>query len=275
MTTKTGEEFAFVTPEEAELSARFLHDGYVTIPVESQDALLRIQQTAAAVAAEHLGVSVGNDATAFLDGVHERVDVAGLNDLRLAVINRLLGESWFRPAYFSLARRALGVLCGSELVMQRGVGLSVQLPDDKSSLLPLHADVWDGDSPFEIVAWLPLVDCFRTKSMFIVPLARDRELQARLHEGQRDSVETFFESIQDEVEFLEVPFGSILLFSQTLMHGNRINEESSTRWTMNCRFKSLLSPYADKRLGEFFEPITLRPATRLGSDYRLPGGFVE
>jgi hypothetical protein len=34
-----------------------------------------------------------------------------------------------------------------------------------------------------------------------------------------------------------------------------------------------MSPYADKRFGEFFEPISLRPATRIGMQHKLPGGF--
>ena len=53
------------------------------------------------------------------------------------------------------------------------------------------------------------------------------------------------------------------------------DDEATTRWSLNCRFKGLFSPYADKRLGEFFEPITLRPASRLGLDYELPGDFDE
>ena len=69
--------------------------------------------------------------------------------------------------------------------------------------------------------------------------------------------------------------GQALLFAQTLMHGNRINQENESRWSMNCRFKSVFSPYADKKLGEFFEPITLRPATRLAMSYDLPNGFNE
>ena len=44
---------------------------------------------------------------------------------------------------------------------------------------------------------------------------------------------------------------------------------------MNCRFKGVFTPYADKTLGEFFEPVTLRPASRIGLDYQLPGGFEE
>ena len=42
---------------------------------------------------------------------------------------------------------------------------------------------------------------------------------------------------------------------------------------MNCRFKGVFTPYADKRIGEFFEPITLRPASRVGLTYALPEGF--
>ena len=211
----------------------------------------------------------------FLNHIHERVDPHGLNALRLAVIHELRAADWFRPAYFSLARGAISAICGNELAMQRGIGLSVQLPRDESSLLPLHADVWDGDSPFEVVLWVPLVDCRRSKSMFIVPLEEDRQLQARIAAHQADGVEAFYASMRENAVFLDVPFGSALLFSQTLMHGNRVNEEAETRWSLNCRFKSLLSPYADKKLGEFFEPITLRPATRLGGDYRMPEGFRE
>jgi sporadic carbohydrate cluster 2OG-Fe(II) oxygenase len=155
--------------------------------------------------------------------------------------------------------------------MQRRVNLSIQLPGDESSLLPVHTDTWAGDSPFEVVMWLPLVDCFATKSMFLMPPGKDAEIQARLSSfrsaGELDA------AVKPYARYLEVPYGSVLVFSQNLMHGNRVNEESVTRWTMNCRFKTVLSPYADKMLGEFFEPINLRPATRMGMRYSLPGGF--
>jgi hypothetical protein len=39
---------------------------------------------------------------------------------------------------------------------------------------------------------------------------------------------------------------------------------------MNCRFKSLFSPYKDKKIGEFFEPITMRPVTKVAIKYKLP-----
>jgi len=61
-----------------------------------------------------------------------------------------------------------------------------------------------------------------------------------------------------------------LLFNQSLPHGNRVNLENETRWSMNCRFKSIFSPYGDKKLGEFFQPITLKKVSELAMNYKLP-----
>ena len=58
-----------------------------------------------------------------------------------------------------------------------------------------------------------------------------------------------------------------MIFNQTLPHGNIKNTEKETRWSMNCRFKSLFSPYGDKKIGEFFEPLTIRAASQIGIDY--------
>lgn len=266
---------SFESSEERECGEAFLRRGFVVIPVEDRPALDRIQALVGNAAAKFLGLPLPTDCTGFLDSIHQRVDISRLNDLRLAVIGAVRQAAWFRPAYFSLGRKMLSALAGNELAMQRGIGLNVQIPDDDSSLLPVHADVWDGDSSFEVVQWLPLVDCFATKSMYIVAPEKDRPIQDRLHEFAGASSEDLFRAIEADVEFLTVPYGSVLIFSQTLMHGNRINRETSTRWSMNCRFKSALSPYADKKLGEFFEPITLRPVTRMALRYRLPDGFNE
>lgn len=266
---------SFELPEDRQRAASFLKKGYSIVPVENRDSLDRIQALMVGAACGFLKLPLPDDPTCFLNRIHEHVGLDQLNSLRLTVINAIRQQSWFRPAYFSLAREALCSLVGNELAMQRGIGLSVQLPNDDSSLLPVHADVWDGDSSFEVVVWLPLVDCYNSKSMYILPIEQDRAVQSRLKDFQNKDAEAIFRAIERDVEYLNVPYGSVLLFSQTLMHGNRINRESETRWSLNCRFKSAMSPYADKQLGEFFEPITLRPVTRLALRYRLPEGFDE
>ena len=79
--------------------------------------------------------------------------------------------------------------------------------------------------------------------------------------------------MEGDLVWLEIPYGETLVFNQNLLHGNIVNAEDETRWSTNCRFKGVFTPYADKKLGEFFEPISLRAASRMGLDYRLPAGF--
>jgi sporadic carbohydrate cluster 2OG-Fe(II) oxygenase len=269
------DDTAFVFGEEAALAERFLADGHVILPVEDRLGLDRIRDTIAAAAAKHLDIRLPKDVGDFLDGIHKHIAGEALNALRLAVIEALNGAPWARPTYFRLARRALEMIVGNELAMQRRLNLSVQMPDDTGSLLPVHSDVWDGDSPFEIVVWLPLVDVHRTKSMFLLPPAANARTEARWSDFAGKSAADLYRVIEPDLTWLDIPYGSILLFQQNLMHGNTVNREPTTRWSMNCRFKSVMSPYAEKRLGDFFEPITLRAATRLGMTYKLPEGHPE
>lgn len=259
----------FATQADLALGERFLADGHVVIPVEDPVALDRLRERVAWLAAAHLGLAEPADVAAFLETIHYYMDARALNALRLAVIDGINAEPWARPSYFATARRAIESLVGNELAMQLRLNLSIQLPGDSSSLLPVHADVWNGDSPYEVVLWLPLVTCRGSMSMFLLPPEADARHAPRM--AEHPSAEDLFRAIEPDLKWLEVDCGQALLFSQNLMHGNRINTESATRWSFNCRFKGLFTPYADKRLGDFFEPITMRPATRLGAAYRLPG----
>ena len=36
-------------------------------------------------------------------------------------------------------------------MMQKNINLSIQFPGDKSSLLPIHSDVWSGDSTLKLI----------------------------------------------------------------------------------------------------------------------------
>ena len=172
--------------------------------------------------------------------------------------------------YFRVARPYLEILVGNELAMQLRINLSIQFPQDESSLLPVHADTWSGDSPFEVVVWLPLVDCYGTKTMYLLPPQGAADLSQEFVGRAGKSSEQLFQSIKEDVRWLDVRFGEVLVFDQALPHGNRVNEESETRWSLNCRFKGVFTPYGDKKIGEFFEPITLRAASKTGMAYQLP-----
>jgi sporadic carbohydrate cluster 2OG-Fe(II) oxygenase len=265
----------FLDAAEAARSEAFLKDGYIIGGAEDQAALDRIRALIAGIAAKALGMPNPDDADRFLNRIGERIEPAKLNDFRLAIIKRMNAEPWLRQAYFAVARSAVQCIAGNELCMQRRVNLSIQLPGDSSSLLPVHSDTWSGDSPFEVVLWIPLVDCYRTKSMYILPPAPAGAIQRNLSGFAGRSAEDIFRDIAQDVVWLDIPYGNYLLFNQNLPHGNRVNDEADARWSMNCRFKGVFTPYADKKLGEFFEPITLRAASRIGLDYQAPGNFEE
>ena len=269
----SGMSAEFFTPQERELSDRFLSDGYIVLPVEDRDALDWIRGRISDLAAAHLGLDAVENVGEFLNTLHTRIKHENLNELRLVVIQGLNAEDELRARNFALVRQALQTLVGSELSMQRRMNLSIQMPSDGSSLLPFHSDVLNGDSPFEVVHWTPFVDVFRTKSMFLLPPDKNKEALRRLSEFETKGNEALRKEFEEDFIWLDVRYGETVLFNQNLFHGNIINIENETRWTMNCRYKGVFTPYADKKLGEFFAPITLRPASRIGMSYELPEGF--
>lgn len=239
------------------LSEEFLAKGIVKIVMENAELLNRIRDKMAGICCARFGSIKFPE---ILDHVHKNISIDKLNDFRMCAIKALNSYSWIEDAYFSLAKNALHELVGNELVMQRNINLSIQLPGDDSSLLPIHADVLQGDSPYEVVLWVPLVDCYNTKSMFFA-----RNQPATLAGKSLNDLYA-----ECDPYFVDCEYGEALIFSQNWFHGNRVNETNETRWSLNCRFKSLFSPYADKKLGEFFEPIEIRPVTKMGMRYELP-----
>jgi len=260
----------FLTELEQRLSDEYLGQGHVIRPVADLEALDWMRGQFVRLACEILGITADVQSEDFLNQIHQRVPVAELNAFRLKMIQGFNAIEDFRVMYFRVARPYLETLVGNELAMQLRVNLSIQSPGDDSSLLPVHADTWSGDSPFEVVVWLPLVNCYGTKAMYLLPPQKSAELSNQFSKQAGESSESLYQAIKDDVQWLQVRYGEVLIFDQALPHGNCVNKEPETRWTMNCRFKGVFTPYGDKKIGEFFEPITLRAASRTGMAYRLP-----
>ena len=260
----------FLNEGEYAIEDDFLKYGYKIFEVANKEALDRIRSEIVKLAANFLQEKIPHDHHYFLSTIHSRVSDKQINALRLHVFEALNAQSWVRGAYFQCAKTLLDIIVGNELVMQRKVNLSIQMPNDKSSILPVHADTWSGDSPYEVVLWLPFVDVAKTQSMFILPMAQNQLHVAAMEKKGISKTQEIMDEIKEDVIWLELKYGQGIIFTQNVMHGNVLNEEKTTRWSCNCRFKSAFSPYSDKKIGEFFEPITLKPATRLGVHYELP-----
>ncbi len=259
----------FLTSTEQEVAESFLKNGYYLFPVADKASLQWIRNCLHEKGKALLGRDDIAEAD-FFDNIQLYVPVDKLNDFRVKLIGHLAQQVDLRAKMYHLGKTYIDWIVGNELVMQRACNLSIQLPKDDSSLLPVHSDVWSGNSPYEVVLWLPLVSCTRTKSMFVLPRAESDNVYRDFAAYSKLSAEDFFHAIKPKLIWVDVPFGHGLIFSHALPHGNRVNEEANTRWTINVRFKGLLSPYGTKELGESFLPISVRPITRMGYAYKKP-----
>jgi sporadic carbohydrate cluster 2OG-Fe(II) oxygenase len=250
-----------------DIKKQFEEQGYVIAPVVDQSAL----QTIKAVLFDHLRPWLPQNKDFQVESVfnnfHNLVDAADLNAIRVNLINNINSNEKFLKAYYRCFSNYLNELVGNELVMQKKINLSIQVPQDGNSLLPPHADALQGDSPFEIVAWLPMVDVFETKSMFILDKHASLDITKKFVNREKFEFQVVSDTIINNSTFIDMKFGECLLFNQNQFHGNIENKTSETRFSMNCRFKSLFSPYRDKLFGEFFSPVELRPMTKIGLDF--------
>ena len=255
----------FLNKKEQKKTKVFLEKGYIISKVESISSLKYISSLISNAIDQQLKKKLIN-----LNKIHEKITIEELNNFRLGIINKINKDKLLRYHYFNIAREALYILAGNELMMQKNINLSIQFPNDNSSLLPIHSDVWSGDSAYEINLWVPLVNCYRTKSMYILEQKDYANFEKKMQNKNYSSSEDIFKLVKNKVRWLNVNYGQFLIFNQALPHGNIVNIEKETRWSMNCRFKNLFSPYGDKKVGEFFLPITTRAISEIGMNFEYP-----
>jgi|TARA_B110001452_G_scaffold228539_1_gene204019 sporadic carbohydrate cluster 2OG-Fe(II) oxygenase len=193
-----------------------------------------------------------------------------LNKLRLFLINKLNKDLKFKDYLFEIAKSEIFEIVGNELAIQKNINLSIQCPNDDSSLLPIHSDTWAGNSPFESVLWLPFVDCSKSKSMFILNAKNYSKFEKVYKKKEVKSANDLYSNLKPHIEFVKIKHGEFMLFNQNLPHGNIVNKSNETRISLNCRFKSLFTPYRQKELGSFFKPLIIRPASKIGLKYKFP-----
>lgn len=261
----------FITTEEKEISGDFIKNGYIKKKVDNTDSLIFISNTLKKIILnfsklKHINAS--NDK--ILENIHNYIEYEDLNNFRIYCINEISKNYEVKVAYYKIFKKYADIIIGNELAMQKKINLSIQIPHDKSSILNIHADTWSGDSAFETVCWLPMVDCLNSMCMFILPEYNYPFFEKKYAETKNKNSDDLYDSLKKYLKWVDIKFGEVLIFNQNLPHGNIVNVEKNTRWSFNCRFKGIFTPYKDKKIGEFFEPITLRASSKIGLKYKFP-----
>lgn len=260
----------FRSKEEREASDDYIENGYNIFKI-NEGVYHQIRSFIVESVNAFLGSAQGID----LGEVHNYIDMEDSNKLRLHVLRQVWSSDHINRLYFEASRQIVETLCGNELAMQKKIGLSMQLPHNQCDALPVHSDTWNGVSPYDLNILMPLVNCKRTKSLYILERKEYVKALKEMPGLLSYPSEEIFEKLKDRLSWIEIDECSVLAFDQTLPHGFSVNEENDTHWSLNCRFKSLFTPYSDKLLGEYFMPITTKACTIVGINYEGPKSWLN
>ncbi len=248
------------------LAEQFLESGYAVVRADHRDPLERLRGEIFAIAKEIFGHQDG-DAASFFNQFHAReVSGAALNELRVKLIQECTARVDSGALIFAAFRETVLELLGPDLLVQKNTNLVIQQPGDPNPA-EVHRDV-PANSPYEIVVWVPLVDCYRSKCLYVCPRKKTEEALRLLDTTAKNDWAQFEQFCLQHGKEPEVPFGSALLFWPGLFHGSRRNSEQETRWSLNMRFKNLFSPAGLKEPFEFFKILQLSPLAKLAIDFQ-------
>ena len=207
------------------------------------DSLLKVQITDTLTnlndindAFRHFTTTHGISNTA-LEMAHKVVRNEDSNKLRLHIMQRLFEGTTFNRNYYNSAKHVIHNLCGNELAMQKRPGLSINLPNNANDVLPIHADTWNGVSPFELNIWIPFVNCSDSMCLYILKRDKYAEKVRECSGLLKLSSDELYNELKNDLTWIDIRYGDILAFDQSLPHGFCLNNENVSHWSMNCRFK--------------------------------------
>lgn len=249
---------------------KLISDGYFITDVEDTKALDSIRDSFLSFLEKGWGLKTDD-----LSNIHKIVPLDILNEVRYGFFRHINSpKSEFTTNYLNLAKKSMYDVVGNELAGNRTVNFSIQFPNDESSLLPIHSDMFSGESEFQVNLWIPLVDAFDTNAMFFFNPDFSNKLSRDINKYENTGIDDLLNKNPDEYQFLNVNYGQVLIFTSGCLHGNIINKTNKTRLSLNCRYKNLFSPYNEyeeneKKLGSFYEPVTVKAASIIGFRYNL------
>ena len=182
-----------------------------------------------------------------------------LNQFRMSMISKINKQKNLKLDIYNSINNVLDKCLGPDIVVQKNINLVIQKPKDKDRA-PFHKDA-PANSNYEIVVWVPLVDCYDTMSMCIFDVSKHKKSKRFLKKN--NSPIKFDKYSKKEGVLPNVKFGQVLIFWTNNYHYIPVNKEKDTRWSLNVRYKNLFTKYGTKNLLDFYEILKLSPLTKL------------
>ena len=164
--------------------------------------------------------------------------------------------------FFELVKDKIINLFGQDILIQKNISLVIQIPKNQNPS-EIHRDA-PLNSSYEVVVWIPLVDCYKTKSMYILDFEKTNKALNFLSKNKSN-----WKKFEDYSKKLsknpKVDYGEVLVFHAGLLHGSNINKENGTRVSLNVRFKNLFSPTGLKNQLQYYRPLNISNITKFGA----------
>ena len=197
------------------------------------------------------------------------------NHVRLT--KALYGLPQWRDLIYANREAVHGVL-GGDILYQREPYLRIARPGVVEDQIGIHRDTHYGASPHEWVLWFPLTDAVGGAELRILPGSHLQPDDAYpwtatpisgVEKGSDKQWLGFRYSLKkmsDEVENATVPvpckLGQAILFNSACVHGQKVNNASWTRFSVDVRFVSASDNANQNRglHGALYEPFVLEAA---------------
>ena len=186
-----------------------------------------------------------------------------LNKKRIELIKKINRNNKISNLIFELFRNKIINLFGQDILIQKNINIVIQSPNDPNPS-EIHRDA-PLNSSYEIVVWIPLVDCYKTKSMYILDFNQTNKALKFLEKNKKNWSK-FEQYAKKNSKNPKVDYGNGLFFHAGLFHGSNINKEKETRISLNVRFKNLFSPTGLKNQLQYYRPLNISNITKFGAE---------
>ena len=143
-----------------------------------------------------------------LNKIHNyNFDKIDFNSFRLKIFNQINKKKNIHELIFAIYDDLIINLIGNDICVQKNINFSIQRPFDQQRA-PFHKDS-PPNSPYEIVVWLPLVDCVKDMSMYLFDIKKSKKIDLFLSKPNGISHDIY---AKKNGVCCECKFGELLIF---------------------------------------------------------------
>ena len=202
----------------------------------------------------------------FFNSFHElKIDNLKLNQYRLKLINFLTKNKIFKKKLYESFEKSITKILGEDIAVQKSLNVVIHQPRNLD-FSPIHRDGPE-NSPYEIVLWLPLTDCYKTKSIYLLNKTLTENNLKYLDTKKKKYQILLNKKLKKYGKLPKVKFGEAVVFWSCLLHSVPENIENETRWTFNLSLKNLFTPYGKKGFLDYFEILKTSGLSNFGIDF--------